>query len=372
MTAIGGFMQLGKKITTLEKLTCQYSRWIHASRISLAFLLTFIAIRYFNLVNATYALITLLIILGPQPYWGTVLPRALQRTAGTVLGALSGLVALYLETWSFTAMLLWCAFMMFVAGYLTLGKRPYMALLIGVTLAVVSCAPPNDMGSAITRSFYVLAGSLLAMLFSSLYPQRAYTDLRIKFSESLGQINELYQAYFSPQTLERPNLDEQLKKELDAVLKLRTLMVPASHESHLDKEVFEALQTQHRNLLATMGLMINAYWSSPDNHRQIKNEPALSDLHGLISQALTSLQNKLCLGIPDNKISGELRSKTHTLKTLVVSSIDSKQFQTPFYAYVWLSLEMLGQLTEMNDQLHTALYNRHKHLFVKHISSEKQ
>lgn len=362
-------MQLGKKISTLEKLTCKYSRWIHASRISLAFLLTFIAIRYFNLNNATYALITLLIILGPQPYWGTVLPRAIQRTGGTVIGALSGLVALYLETWSFTAMLVWCAIMMFVAGYLTLGKRPYMALLIGVTLAVVSCAPPNDMESAITRSLYVLAGSLLAMLFSSLYPQRAYTDLRIKFSESLGQINELYQAYFSPQTLEKPELEDQLKKELDAVLKLRTLMVPASHESHLKKEVFESLQTLHRNLLATMELMISAYWSSPDNLRLIKSEPELKDLHGLISLALTSLQNKLCEGIPDNTISGELRNKTRDLKTLVFNSIDAKQFQTPFYAYVWLSLEMLRQLTEMNDQLHTTLYNHHKHLFVKRISS---
>lgn len=365
MTAIGGCMQLGKKISNLEKLACQYSRWIHATRISLAFVLTFSAIRFFKLDNATYALITLFIILGPQPYWGTVFPRALQRTGGTVLGALSGLVALYLETWSFSAMLLWCAVMMFVAGYLTLGKHPYMALLIGATMAVVSCSPPNDMDSAITRSVYVLAGSLLAMLFSSLYPQRAYTDLRIKFSQSLGKINELYELYFSPQTLQRPALDDQLKDELDAVVKLRTYIVPASHESHLKKEVFESLQTLHRNLLTTMGLMINAYWSSPENHQLIKSEPALNDLHCLIPQALTSLQDKLCMGIADNKISGELRQKAHTLKELVLKSIDGKEAETPFYAYVWLSLEMLRQLTEMNDQLHAALYRCHKHLFIK-------
>ena len=106
--------------------------------------------------------------MGPQPYWGNVFSRALQRTGGTVIGALSGLIALFLEIYSFPAMLLWCAVVMFVAGYLTLGKHPYMALLIGSTLAVVSCSPPNDMESALLRSLYVLTGSVLAMLYSCL------------------------------------------------------------------------------------------------------------------------------------------------------------------------------------------------------------
>ncbi|WP_321833644.1 FUSC family protein [Pseudomonas kulmbachensis] len=357
-------MQLGKKISNLERLACKYYRWIHATRISLAFLITFIVIRYFKLDGASYALITMLIVMGPQPYWGNVFSRALQRTGGTVLGALSGLVSLYLEMYSFPLMLLWCAVMMFVAGYLTLGKHPYMALLIGATLAVVSCAPPNDMESAITRSLYVLAGSLLAMLYTSIYPQRAYTDLRIKFSESLGKINSLYSAYFSPRVPERPELDDQLKDELDTIVKLRNYMVPASNESNLKPQVFGSLQTLHRNLLATMSLMIDAYWSSRESHLLIESEPSLNDLHNLIPQALESLQNKLCMGISNNQISGELRQKTQDLQELVLKSLEGKINETPFYAYVWLSLEMLRQLTELNDQLHAALYhNNHRHLF---------
>ena len=357
-------MQLGKKISNLEKLACKYNRWIHATRISLAFLITFVVIRYFKLDGASYALITMLIVMGPQPYWGNVSSRAVQRTGGTIIGALSGLVGLYLETYSFPLMLLWSAVLMFIAGYLTLGKHPYMALLIGATLAVVSCAPPNDMDSALTRSGYVLAGSLLAMLYTSIYPQRAYTDLRIKLSASLGKINELYSAYFSPRIAERPNLEDQLKDELDTIIKLRNYIAPASKETNLKPHVFEAVQTLHRNMLATMSLMIDAYWSSRESHLLIESEPALSDLHHLIPQALESLQNKLCLGISNNQISGELRQKTHDLHELVLKSLDGKITETPFYAYVWLSLEMLRQLTELNDQLHSALYqNTHRHLF---------
>ena len=110
-------MHLGSKITKLEHLACRYSRWIHATRISLAFLITFILIRYFKLDGASYALITMLIVMGPQPYWGNVSARAVQRTGGTIIGALSGLIGLYLETRSFALMLLWSAILMFIAGY---------------------------------------------------------------------------------------------------------------------------------------------------------------------------------------------------------------------------------------------------------------
>ncbi|WP_202210846.1 FUSC family protein [Pseudomonas paraversuta] len=359
-------MQLGNKISKLERLLCKYSRWIHAARISLAFLTTFVAIRYFKLDGASYALITMLIVMGPQPYWGNVSSRAVQRTFGTVIGALSGLAGLYMELYSFPAMLAWSAVTMFIAGYLTLGKHPYMALLIGATLAVVSCAPPNDMESAITRSLYVLAGSVLAMLFTSIYPQRAYTDMRIKFSESLGKLSELYEAYFSPLVLERPNLDDKLKDELDTVVKLRNYVSAASNESNLKPEVFNSMQTLHRNLFTTMSLMIDAYWASHEGHKLIESEPALRDLNRLIPQALESLQDKLCNGVSDNQISGELRQKANDLKELVLKCIDGKVNETQFYAFVWLSLQMLRQLTDLNDQLHAAFYQKgHRHLLLK-------
>lgn len=353
-------MQLNKKISSLEQLICKQYRWIHAVRISLAFLITFVVIRYFKLDGAVWILITLLIVMGPQPYWGNVFSRALQRTGGTVIGAVSGLIALLIEIYSYPSMLLWCALVMFVAGYLTLGKHPYMALLIGSTLAVVSCSPPNDMESAVLRSVYVLSGSVLAMIYTSIYPQRAYTDWRITFSQSLGKLKSLYENYFSKKTLERPALEEQLKDELDTVLKLRNYIVPASNESKLKPAVLHSLQTLHRNVLSTLSLMIDAYWSSAESHTLIEKEPVLRDARLLIPQALESLQNKLCMGIGDNAISDQLRQTTRDLKDLALQYADHTNAETPFYAYVWLTLQMLQQLTELNDQLHAALYQKNR------------
>ena len=181
----------------------------------------------------------------------------------------------------------------------------------------------------------------------------------------MGKLNDLYEAYFSPLVLERPSLDDKLKDELDGVVKLRNYIAPASNESHLKQDVFNSLQTLHRNVVSTLILMIDAYWSSRENHLLIKNEPALSDLHRLIPLALQSLQNKLVMGIDNNEISTQLRNSAQELRELALNSMNGKEIQTAFYAYVWLSLEMLRQLTALNDQLHAALYHPgHKHLFI--------
>jgi uncharacterized membrane protein YccC len=71
-------------------------------------------------------------------------------------------------------MLIWCGAAMFLCGWLALGKRPYQALLIGITLAVVVGAPAGDMTTALWRSGDVILGSLLAMLFTGIWPQRLF------------------------------------------------------------------------------------------------------------------------------------------------------------------------------------------------------
>ncbi len=48
-----------------------------------------------------------------------------------------------------------------------------------ITLAVVCGSAPGDMNTALWRSGDVIFGSLLALIFTSVYPQRAFTHLVI-------------------------------------------------------------------------------------------------------------------------------------------------------------------------------------------------
>lgn len=110
---------------------------------------------------------------------GNVVPRAFERIGGTVLGSALGLIALKLELISFPVMLAWCGAAMFLCGWLALGKRPYQALLIGITLAVVVGAPAGDMTTALWRSGDVIWARCLpcclpasgrSVLFALAYP----------------------------------------------------------------------------------------------------------------------------------------------------------------------------------------------------------
>ncbi|MBN0856836.1 FUSC family protein, partial [Pseudomonas aeruginosa] len=104
---------------------------------------TFLLVRLLNVPEGTWPLITLVVVMGPISFWGNVVPRAFQRIGGTIVGSGLGLVALRLELISLKLMVLWCAAAMFLCGWLALGKKPYQALLIGITLSVVVGAPPG-------------------------------------------------------------------------------------------------------------------------------------------------------------------------------------------------------------------------------------
>ncbi|STT78681.1 inner membrane protein [Klebsiella pneumoniae] len=236
-------MRADKSLKPFEIRLYRHYRVVHGVRIALAFVLTFLLVRLLNVPEGTWPLITLVVVMGPISFWGNVVPRAFQRIGGTILGSALGLVALKLELISLPLMVLWCAAAMFLCGWLALGKKPYQALLIGITLSVVVGAPPGDMHTALWRSGDVIFGSLLAMLFTGIWPQRAFIHWRIQMASYVTNFNRLYQAGFSPNLVDRPRLEKHLQQALNDVVKMRGLITPASKETHIQKAIFEAIQT---------------------------------------------------------------------------------------------------------------------------------
>lgn len=270
-------MRADKSLKPFEIRLYRHYRIVHGVRIALAFVLTFVLVRLLNVPEGTWPLITLVVVMGPISFWGNVVPRAFERIGGTILGSALGLVALKLELISLPIMLLWCAVAMFLCGWLALGKKPYQALLIGITLAVVVGAPPGDMTTALWRSGDVIFGSLLAMLFTGIWPQRAFLHWRIQMASYVTAFNRLYQAGFSPNLVERPRLEKHMQKVLNDVVKMRGLITPASKETHIQKAIFEAIQTVSRNLVCMLELQINAYWASRPGHFVMLNAHTLRE-----------------------------------------------------------------------------------------------
>lgn len=351
-------MRPDKSLSPLEMRIYGHYRTVHGIRIALAFVLTFILVRMLNVPEGTWPLITLVVVMGPISFWGNVVPRAFERIGGTILGAALGLVALKLELYSLPLMLIWCAIAMFLCGFLALGKRPYQALLIGITLSVVVGAPAGDMEIALWRSGDVIFGSLLAMLFTSIYPQRAFIHWRIQMANFVSDFGRVYNAGFSPNLLERPRLEKPLNGILNDVVKMRALIGPSSKETHVQKSILEAIQKVSRNMVCTLELQINAWWASRASHFLMINARTLRDSQQMTQRTLQAIALALREGNP-SPISANTEKLSETigeLRLMMQEGQGSPALQeTPIHGYVWLSLELARQLELLSQLICRAL-----------------
>ncbi|WP_455814409.1 FUSC family protein [Pseudomonas graminis] len=350
-------MRPDKPLSAFEFSLYRNYRIVHGVRIALAFILTFLLVRLMEIPEGSWPLITLVVVMGPISSWGNVFPRAVQRIGGTIFGSISGLIALKLELISLPVMLVWCAAVMFISGFLTLGKHPYMALLIGITLAVICGGIPGDMTTALWRGGDVILGSLLALLFTSIYPQKAYTHWRIQLSDLLLETARVYHAGFSPNLVEKPRLSRPLQRLLSNVIKMRALIEPSSKETRTPRSVFEGIQTLNRNLVCTLELQLNAWWASRQSHLIMLNAPALRRTQQMTENTLRALSRVIVEG-DTGKIaanSEELAEITRELRQLIAESDSDELVETPIHGYVWLSLEMASQLERLTELIRLAL-----------------
>ncbi|SPW30975.1 Inner membrane protein yeeA [Edwardsiella tarda] len=78
-------MRLNKSITPFDSVVYGHYRAVHGVRMAISFVLTFLLIRLLAVPEGAWALITMVVVIGPISFWGNVTVRALQRCLGTVL-----------------------------------------------------------------------------------------------------------------------------------------------------------------------------------------------------------------------------------------------------------------------------------------------
>ncbi|MDE1185949.1 MAG: FUSC family protein [Pantoea sp.] len=349
-------LRADKPISSIEFWLYRHYRAVHGVRIAIAFVLSFLFVRLTEIPEGTWPLITLVVVMGPISTWGNVFPRVVQRIIGTFAGAVSGLIALKLELISLPVMLVWCFAVMVVCGYLTLGKHPYMALLIGITLSVVVGAPAGDFTVAMWRGGDVILGSLMALMFTAIWAQRAYIHWRIQLSDAFINMAKIHHTGFSANLVDKPRLNKPFQKLLTSVIKMRALLEPASKETRIPKSVFEAIQTINRNMVNTMQMQIDAWWASRESHYLLLNAPALRRTQQMTENTLKALAVLMVKGETEQVTanSHELGNIMQELEQLIANG--SKQLETTsIYGYVWLSLEQARQLERMTDLVRLAL-----------------
>jgi len=170
-------------------------------------------------------------------------------------------------------------------------------------------------------------------------------------ADYLTSLNKLYSAWLSPNMLERPHLEGKLKKSMNQMVKMRALFAPASKESHIPREVFDAIQTLSRNLLCTLELLADAYWSSRESHYLMLNARSLRSAQLLMLDSLEKLSDMLLNGTKGDEgaLNHQLNESVEELKQLMQEMNASQHLEAPIYGYVWLSMQVAEQLQALGD-----------------------
>ena len=220
-------------------------------------------------------------------------------------------------------------------------------------LFVLTCLCMAVLGRPVKGIF----GSLLAMLFTGIWPQRAFIHWRIQMASYVTNFNRLYQAGFSPNLVDRPRLEKHLQQALNDVVKMRGLITPASKETHIQKAIFEAIQTVSRNLVCMLELQINAWWATRPGHFVMLNAHTLRETQQMTQQTLLSIAHALYEGNPQpvRANNEKLTEIVLELRQLLKEQGDDGLAETPVHGYVWLSIELARQLELLSHLICRAL-----------------
>lgn len=230
----------------------QHHRQIHALRVALAFLFGLMINLSFPIQHGSWMLVTIVVMLGNVPHLGAVAQKTRQRTVGTTVGALAGLLALALYGVSPLFSFAWMVLVILLSAYHAIGKAGYTALTVGITLVIVAGVGDGTVAESLWRTANVALGSLISIMAASLFPQRALDHWRFLLSDNLRESALIYS-----HIARRVPLDTEasLGRFNTRLVAMRGLISAAASECEQTSVSFESIQRCQRTLYSLFDRM---------------------------------------------------------------------------------------------------------------------
>jgi len=191
----------------------------------------------------------LIVMVGLQ-HQGNIQRRAMERAAGTLLGALAGFGAIGVQTalgitpLTIGLMALFCG----TCGYFAIGRGGYVAQLSAITLVIVAGFGTDPLSVGAWRTVNVLLGIVIALGLTCALPIYATSYWRFGMADALRRCAERLAAYGTEAEVALGGIET-----ITPVLqKLRGLMVPVARETGIAMSALEAIQ---RCLRLTLSLL---------------------------------------------------------------------------------------------------------------------
>lgn len=353
-------MNMSYGISTAQKFVYHYFKFFHGLRVSFAFVIVFIVLRHFSDESYNYVLITLVSILIPAPYWGTILMRSFQRIIGIVAGSALGILLLYIEILSYPLMLIIAIAIIYFSCIIALGKNMYIGMLAAMSVSIVVTAPSGDMMEGVFRSLQTIGGALLALIFSIIYCPKGFIFWRLKMSAVLHDIAHFYERY----TLFKPeeNIDawkNKLANVFSTLFLCGNYVAAANKETGIPAIYFQKLQNRCYRLVSILQLLSDTFDEKYYSQSLRATNPYLLKLqrnnHGII----LLLSEILILGRSDQSkydIINKLRENNIKLNTKLNFSNQSNDGNIMMLGIaidIMKIIDDMFDLIQMNNDLYT-------------------
>ncbi len=338
----------------LKLLLLTHAQFAHALRVTLAIAFSLVFYTFVPVPHSMWGPVTVAVVL-MQPYAGVIKQKGFQRVGGTLLGAILGLVTVFLPqsladfvpVW----MLTWC----FLLSLKSHGKNTYIFFLAVMTLIIVAYQgnSEQEVSVAMWRVTNIIIGSLIAMAFSMLFPIRAQYQWDQLFNNNLHDLRQLYQAHASAHIPSIKILSRIKSQVNERQIQMVSLLPNVQKENKKSAGHYKAIVTIQSSMISLIEQLIETHWSSDIGRRQLLAQTGLKAYQQQIVQILNQLadHNHTALDLPD----------VHQLKEMALQIPQPKDsILLGPYGYLWLTRQLVYRLDELIVQLQLIQNTKHK------------
>ncbi len=221
---------------------------IHVVRLSAAILVAQIIAAFTQEPHSVWMSVTIIVVMGSQPHTGSIIEKARQRTVGTTIGALAGIVTILASHHS--TLLAQLMIIVFSAGaaYKAIGKAGYTALVSAITMSIVSSSGTLEVG--VWRFLSVISGVAIAILFARVIPARARVHWYYLLADNVRDLALLFRR-LNRSALAEPVLVDGIIKR---IVTQRGLLAATANESAVDVPTLNDLLRRQRAILHTIDM----------------------------------------------------------------------------------------------------------------------
>ena len=325
---------LRQRLITLTAPWFDYRSGLHALRTTIACVIAFCITRFFDIPHSSWALVTIIVVMGPASYFRTTLSKANQRLAGTVIGALAGL-SLHLipaeNTATHGTLLIG---LLALTSYFFWSRYSYAAILAAVTLAIVSDVAIGDLSALEWRVFNVILGTSIIWVCSRfVFPERALNHFQVMVSEFLQLIADYYLLHLPEHHSDSSNLNLSMDVLSQNLAQQRAIAAHVKTESNGQADKISEILTLEHRIIGLVESLLTEKWP--------QSMPTMSD-H---SHQLFESMNLLSLELAGGRVS----RYPHFNFLQHYQNLDLQYLNQ--CTYVWLNHQLSQQISRLSVAL---------------------